>query len=181
MLIIQGSHFFYHNGTQFFIRGLFYSDSGKATRSTISFIDFLADEGSCSRDIPYFQKLGINTIIILDVDTTASHSTCMQMLQNAGIYVLFQLNGRARSSVSVNGRIYSTWDYEFYEHFQKTIDAFQPFPNTLGFFVGSRVISSKLLVKGKASIVHMKQYINSKRYRAIPIGWMNEVGFEESN
>jgi hypothetical protein len=180
-LTSQGSHFFYHNGTQFFVRGVFYSDSGKSARTTTSFIDILADDGSCSRDIPYFQKLGINTIIILDFDPTASHSACMQMLQNAGIYVLIQLNGRTRSSYVVDGKSFSNWDYQFYQHFQKSIDTFQQYPNTLGFYIGSSVISPKILVKGKAALIHMKDYINSKKYRAIPIGWKNEVGRREVN
>jgi hypothetical protein len=172
----QGSHFFSRNGTQFFVRGLFYSDSGKTTKKTTSFIDVLGDEEYCQRDIPYLQNLGINTLLILDVDTRASHSACMQALHKAGIYVLFQLNGRVRQAYSVNGATYTPWDYQLYEHFQKTIDIFQQFPNTLGFFIGSSVISDKIVVRGKAGVIHMKEYVRTKGYRNIPIGWMNQVG-----
>src|ERR1700712_5596376 len=117
-LIFQGSHFFSRNGSPFFVKGLFYSDSGKTTTTTTSFIDVLADEGFCSRDIPYFQKLGINTLLILDVDTRASHSACMLALQKAGIHVLFQLNGRAPGQVWINGAVRQEWGYEYYDHFR---------------------------------------------------------------
>ena len=87
------------------MRGTFYSESGKTTSSTSSFIDVLADDGFCSRDIPYLQRLGVNTIVILDTDPTLSHETCMTKLDSAGIYVLVQLTGRRKwGNFIYNGR-----------------------------------------------------------------------------
>jgi 1,3-beta-glucanosyltransferase GAS1 len=176
VLIIQGSHFFHNtSGSQFLVRGAFYSDSGRTTGITSSFIDVLADDSFCSRDVPYFQRLGINTLIILDVDTTAVHTSCMQKLRDAGIYVLIQLNGRVRKAYTYNGIPYVTWDYRFYDHFRNVIDGFQQYPNTLGFFLGSSRASSLWMPLAKTAVIYLKDYISQKGYRSIPVGFMHQV------
>jgi hypothetical protein len=174
-LCFQGSHFFYNNsGSQFLIRGAFYSDSGRTTSAGNSFIDVLADNTICSRDLPYFQRLGINTVIISGVDTTADHTSCMQVLQNAGIYVLVQLNGRVRTAYTMEGVPFVNVDYHFYDHFRDVVDGFQRYPNTLGFFTVARA-TSVFLSKTKTTMIYLKDYIRQKGYRSIPVGFMHEV------
>jgi hypothetical protein len=88
---LQGSKFFYKNGTQFFIKGIAYqkdpyglggeSEGGK-------YSDPLADEASCKRDIPIMVEAGTNTIRAYSIDPEKDHDACMHMLQDAGIYVI---------------------------------------------------------------------------------------------
>jgi hypothetical protein len=127
--------------------------------------------------VPYFQRLGINTIIILDIDMSKVHSGCMQKLRDAGIYVLFQLNGRVKEAYTLNGIPYIVWDYHYYDHFRAVVDEFQQYPNTLGFFFGIGRASSVWMPKTKASLIYLKEYIRQKGYRAIPVGWTQQVIF----
>ena len=46
--------------------------------------DPLADYATCSRDIPIFKELGLNTIRVYTVDNSANHDQCMAALADAG-------------------------------------------------------------------------------------------------
>ena len=48
LISLQDGRFFYENGTQFFVRGVYYTGDGKIVPE----IDPLADPDVCSRDIP---------------------------------------------------------------------------------------------------------------------------------
>ena len=54
-----------------------------------NFIDSLADEAGCARDIPLLQSLSINAIRAYSVDATANHDACMSALSSAGIYTMY--------------------------------------------------------------------------------------------
>lgn len=65
LVVAKGSKFFYQNGTQFFIKGIAYqldSAAGGASTGNSSFIDPLADEAACQRDIPLMAALQTNVI-----------------------------------------------------------------------------------------------------------------------
>jgi hypothetical protein len=53
------------------------------------------------------------------------------------------------------------------------IDTFQKYPNTLGFSVAWSGNSSSSVQMMKAVVVHSKEYIKSRGYRSIPIGFTN--------
>lgn len=72
---------------RFYIRGADYQPGGSSNLT-----DALADADICARDIPYFQKLGLNAIRVYSVDNTQDHSECMQKLEDAGIYVILDVN-----------------------------------------------------------------------------------------
>ena len=158
------------------MRGAFYSDAGKTTATTTSFIDLLADPAVCSRDIPFFQQLGINTLFILETDEMVPHSECMKKLQRAGLYVIIMLNGRVRKGwFTANGNLYRQYDSDYYSHFEGLIDEFQRYTNTLAFLYssGNDLI---YLTEAKAAMRHMKEYIRNKKYsRNIYIGMDNTV------
>jgi hypothetical protein len=136
----------------------------------------LADVGGCTRDIPYFQKLGLNSITVLHIDTGASHLDCMRKLQDAGIYAMVQLNGRERKGpFSVNDSWIRTWDYDYFSHFEEIIDEFQRYPNTLGFYLYVDSGSGGPLGHLKAAVQFMKERIRTRKYRAIPVGISNSV------
>ena len=141
---------------------------------TNSFTDMLADISICSRDIPYFQKLGLNTLMIFNIDIALSHSDCMHKLQQAGMYVIVMLNGRERKGpFNFNGTWARNWDYDFYKHFEEVIDEFQQYPNTLAFTFGT--YDGRILMNAKGAALHMREYTQAHKYRAIPIGIRNTV------
>lgn len=100
----------------------------------------MADESVCSRDIPYFQKLGLNTIRVYTVDNSKNHDKCMSALADAGIYLALDVNSpkyslnRAEPEVSYNS--------DYLQSVFATIDAFAGYSNTLLFFSGNEVINS---------------------------------------
>jgi hypothetical protein len=53
-----------------------------------SFIDPLSSPANCTRDIPYLERLGVNAVRVYSVNASLNHDECMQMLENAGIYVM---------------------------------------------------------------------------------------------
>lgn len=107
----------------------------------------------------------------------------MLALQKAGTHVIFQLNGRAPGQVWINGALRQEWGYEYYDHFREIVDGFEKLENTLGFFFGVSAMGSKnkIPVREKASVIHRKEYIQSKKYRNIPVGWMNQVSLLSFN
>lgn len=52
----------------------------------------MVNSTACSRDIPYFTKLGINTVRVYAVDNTANHDDYMSALASAGIYLILDID-----------------------------------------------------------------------------------------
>lgn len=136
-------------------------------------MDPIADEATCSRDIAQFKKLGINTVRVYTVDNTANHDACMSALADAGIYLALDVNtpkyslNRADPAVSYND--------VYLQSVFATIDAFAKYDNTLLFFSGNEVINADNNTNCapyiKAVTRDMKQYIGSRGYRQIPVGY----------
>jgi hypothetical protein len=175
-LHFQGSHFFYPtNGSQFFIRGIDYYDSGGAKVRNTVVIDSLAERARCVRDIPYLLRLGINTIYVTSIDLKADHSPCMKLFQDAGIQVLVAINGK-NSGLGFwagNGQKDAGWNYQTFEAYLRAIDVFQGYPNVLGFMLmvqDSFIEGAQSLPIFKGTIKAAKEYMSSKKYRKIPIG-----------
>ena len=135
------------------------------------YIDPLTDESSCSRDIPLLVQLQTNTIRVYAIDPTKDHSKCMQMLQNAGIYVISDLSEPA---TSIN-RDTPTWDINLYKRYTDVVDALANYTNVLGFFAGNEVSNSDNTTAAsafvKAAVRDTKAYIKSKNYRQIGVGY----------
>jgi hypothetical protein len=146
------------------------SDSGKSATNSTSIVDVIADGAICERDIPYFIKLNINTLVVDGIDLTRDHDACMNQLANAGIFVIVYINGRTNRTYRSKGRNAEAWDYMHYERAQSIIDQYQKYPNTLGFMYYSNTLVGSIMQKAKATVVHLKQYIKENSYRRIPIG-----------
>jgi hypothetical protein len=135
--------------------------------------DPIADTAGCQRDVVEFKKLGINTVRVYSVDNSANHDECMSALANAGIYLVLDVNtplyslNRAQPAESYNN--------VYLQNVFATIDAFQKYPNTLAFFSGNEVINSDNTTNTapyiKAVTRDMRQYIGSRGYRKIPVGY----------
>lgn len=176
-IVIKGSKFFFKsNSTQFFIKGVAYqsgvsASGGSTSNSSATYVDPLADETACARDIPYLQQLGANTIRTYAIDPTQDHSKCMQLLDAAGIYVLSDLP-QPDQSIDRNT---PEWTIDLFQRYTDVIDSLQSYTNVIGFFAGNEVTNS-LNTTGasayvKAAVRDSKQYIKSKGYRTIGVGY----------
>lgn len=171
---LQGSKFFYQNGTEFFIKGIAYqqdSAAGGASTGNSSFIDPLADEAACQRDIPLMAALQTNVIRTYAIDPTADHSACMKLLQEAGIYVFSDL-GSPDNSIN---RADPAWNVDLLNRYQAVIDELYQYDNVIGFFAGNEV-SNNVSNTGasafvKAAVRDSKAYIKSKGGRWAGVGY----------
>jgi 1,3-beta-glucanosyltransferase GAS5 len=135
--------------------------------------DPIANLTACERDIPYFTKLGINTIRVYAVDNSKNHDTCMNALAAAGIYLVLDTD---TSKYSLNREDPSeSYNSVYLQSVFATIDAFANYSNTLAFLSGNEVINSAANTNCapyvKAVTRDMKQYIGSRGYRSIPVGY----------
>ncbi|KAE8450036.1 hypothetical protein EG329_007175 [Mollisiaceae sp. DMI_Dod_QoI] len=173
-IVIKGSHFFYENGTEFFLRGIAYQqdvNSNGSTTGTATFTDPLADEAGCKRDIPILQELGTNVIRVYAINASLDHSACMSLLQTAGIYVLQDLSNPS-SSINRNS---PQWNTELFTDYAAVVDAMANYTNVLGFFAGNEVSNDVNNTQAsafvKAAVRDMKAYIKTKGYRTIGVGY----------
>lgn len=173
-----GNKFFNsEDGKQFFIKGIAYQPSRAAgdvialNADNVKFIDPLAEPEICLRDLPYLQKLGVNTVRVYSIDTDRDHDVCFEAFAKAGIYVIADLS---EPDVSVV-RDSPTWDTTIYNRYTKVVDSLHKYPNVLGFFAGNEVTNDKSNTFAspfvKSSIRDIKNYIESKGYRKIPVGY----------
>lgn len=135
--------------------------------------DPLADYDTCSRDIPYFKKLGLNTIRVYTVDNSKNHDQCMNALAEAGIYLALDVNTPNYSlNRNTPGESYNP---TYLQSVFATVDAFAGYTNTLLFFSGNEVINAKNSTTAapyvKAVTRDLKQYIGERGYRSIPVGY----------
>ncbi|RFU80829.1 glycoside hydrolase family 72 [Trichoderma arundinaceum] len=171
----KGSKFFYPNGTQFFIKGVAYQQdvgqAGASTSGNSTFIDPLANEASCKRDIPLLQQLGTNVIRTYAIDPKADHSACMSLLNDAGIYVFSDLGEPA---LSIN-RDTPSWNTDLFARYKAVVDELQQYPNVIGYFAGNEVSNAKNNTGAsayvKAAVRDTKAYIKSKKYRWQGVGY----------
>ncbi|KAK0291204.1 1,3-beta-glucanosyltransferase [Friedmanniomyces endolithicus] len=164
---VKGNAFF-AGDNRFYIRGVDYQPGGSSGAA-----DPIANVAGCTRDIVEFKKLGINTVRVYTVDNTANHDQCMAALAVAGIYLALDVNtphyaiNRADPAPSYNS--------EYLQSVFATIDAFAKYDNTLLFFSGNEVINDDNTTNCapyvKAVTRDMKQYIGSRGYRSIPVGY----------
>lgn len=161
---------FYDSKTndRFYIRGVDYLPGGSS-----NFSDPLADPEVCKRDIPYFQDLGLNTIRVYSIDNSADHDECMAALDEAGIYLILDVNTPKNSINRANPA--NSYNTAYLQHVFATIDAFKDYENTLGFFAANEVINNENTTNGapyvKAVIRDMKSYIKAQANRTIPVGY----------
>lgn len=164
---VKGNAFF-AGDSRFYIRGVDYQPGGSS-----KLVDPLADSSTCTRDIAEFAKLGINTVRIYTVDNSANHDACMQALANAGIYLVLDVNSPLYSLNRANPA--PSYNSFYLQNVFATIDAFASYSNTLAFFSGNEVINDDTTTSAapyvKATTRDMRQYIGSRGYRKIPVGY----------
>jgi hypothetical protein len=156
-------------GDRFYIRGVDYQPRNNGT-----LVDPLADESICLRDVEYFKELGLNTVRVYTVDNSLDHSTCMEALDQAGIYLILDVN-TPEASISRYAPACS-YNARYLQSILSTVDVFAKYDNVLGFFAGNEVINDMENTTAaapyvKAVVRDMKQYMRAQNYRAIPVGY----------
>lgn len=166
---ISGNAFFNsETNERFYIRGVDYQPGGSSNLT-----DPLAHIDICKRDIPVFQDLGINTIRVYTVDNSLDHTECMQMLSDAGIYLILDINTPSASISRYDPAC--SYNADYLQSVFATIDAFADYDNVLGFFAGNEVINNENTTNTatyvKAVVRDMKKYLKARNYRQIPVGY----------
>jgi 1,3-beta-glucanosyltransferase GAS1 len=149
-----------------------YSMKDRYSANSTLRIDPLEDVGTCVRDIPHLLQLGINTLLVLDLNIDRDHSACIELLKKAGVYILAQL-GSNGLNFRLNGEVTFSADRVLLEHHTKIINSLQKHSNVLGFFITLSDFSPAIIDRSatwKAMIRDLKQHIKVKGYRPIPIG-----------
>ncbi|KAB8276884.1 Glucanosyltransferase-domain-containing protein [Aspergillus minisclerotigenes] len=164
---VKGNAFF-KGDERFYMRGVDYQPGGSSDLA-----DPIADAEGCKRDIEKFKDLGLNTIRVYSVDNSQNHDECMNALADAGIYLVLDVNTPKYSLNRASPKI--SYNENYLQYIFATVDAFAGYKNTLAFFSGNEVIndgpSSKAAPYVKAVTRDLRQYIRSRNYREIPVGY----------
>lgn len=165
------------DNTVFFVEGIDYQPGGSSAYNPDSSSDVLSDSEQCARDAFVFQQLGINTIRVYSLNPDVNHDECMTILNNAGIYVILDVNTGADGENLNRADPSGTYNSNYMTHVFKFIDAFKNYPNVLGFFSGNEVINDDSNYAEidpqyiRAVQRDMKQYIAKHSNRSIPVGY----------
>lgn len=169
--IVGNKFFFSNNGSQFLMRGVAYQADTQNATATEQFVDPLGDVATCERDIPYLQELNTNIIRVYALNTSLDHTGCMNLLQEAGIYLIADLS---EPDISID-RSLPEWNLELLARYTQVVDMFHNYTNVVGFFAGNEVTNEVSNTDAsayvKAAIRDTKAYIKEKGYRAIPVGY----------
>lgn len=160
---------FWAGDERFYLRGIDYQPGGSSAEK-----DPLSDTTLCKRDIAKFKELGVNTIRVYAVDNSADHDECMQELADAGIYLVLDVNN---SKYSLNrAKPGPSYNAKYLQSVFATVEMFAKYDNTLAFFSGNEVINDepdtdKAAPYIKAVTRDMKNYMNSRGLRKVPVGY----------
>jgi hypothetical protein len=160
---------FYVGSERFYVRGVDYQPGGSSGN-----LDPLAEPSICKPDIEKFVKLGINTIRVYSTDNSRDHSECMNLLADAGIYVVLDANNPLYSINRENPG--PSYNPTYLQSIFATIDEFAKYDNTMAFFSGNEVIHDKKETTLAARYVKavtrdMKAYIKARAGRPILVGY----------
>lgn len=165
------------DNTVFFVTGIDYQPGGSSGYDPDSGEDALSSPDKCARDAFVFQQLGINTIRIYTLNPDVNHDECMTILNNAGIYIVLDVNSGQYGENLNRADPSGTYNSQYLTRVFKFIDAFKNYPNVLGFFSGNEVINDENDYAEidpqyiRAVQRDMKQYIKKHANRTIPVGY----------
>ncbi|CDK29774.1 unnamed protein product [Kuraishia capsulata CBS 1993] len=171
-------------GEVFFIMGVDYQPGGSSDYSSSSNSDVLSDADACYRDAYVLQELGANTVRIYTVNPDVNHDKCMSILNDAGIYVMLDVNSPLGGESLNRADPASTYNSYYLSRVFKVIEAFKNYPNVIGFFSGNEIINDDASAKEDPRYIRalqrdMKQYIAAHADRSIPVGYSaaNELDY----
>lgn len=161
----------------FFVKGIDYQPGGSSGFDAQGTQDVLTDPAVCSRDIFVLQQMGVNTIRIYQLNPNLNHDKCMTMLNNAGIYVILDVNSGNFGEHLNRADPKGSYNAQYLNRVFRLIEAFKNYPNVLGFFSGNEVINDENNYAEidppylRALQRDMKQYLAKHSNRAIPVGY----------
>ena len=148
------------------------------TGQTVS-TDILSDPTVCQRDVSSFQDLGVNTVVVRDLDSKQDHGPCLQVLEDNGIYVIVSLPTVAYQVTSVT----SAWTLEMFQDFTDIVDELSSHLNVLAYYAATESIDTPVFGGGqyrglqgpytKAIIRDIRAYMQQRNYRSVPMGYSN--------
>jgi hypothetical protein len=160
---------FWTGDERFYLRGIDYQPGGASANE-----DPLADPKVCKRDIKYFKDLGVNVIRVYAVDNQADHDECMKALDDAGIYLVLDVNNPKYSiNRATPGPSYNA---AYIQSVFATVEMFAKYDNTLAFFSGNEVMNDEKDTDKSAPYVKaitrdMRNYLKARKLRKIPVGY----------
>jgi hypothetical protein len=160
---------FYADGKRFYLRGIDYQPGGSSAN-----LDPLSDTTICKRDIAQFKDLGINTVRVYAVDNSKDHDECMQLMADAGLYLVVDVNN---NEYSINRKDpFPSYNAAYLQSVFATVEMFSKYSNTLAFFSGNEVMNDekgtdKAAPYVKAVTRDIKNYINTRGLRKVPVGY----------
>ncbi|KAL0577596.1 1,3-beta-glucanosyltransferase [Marasmius crinis-equi] len=170
----SGRYLYTDDGNRFYIRGIGYQEQGQVIvdpnnpfGEPSTYIDPLADDSACARDIPFLKQLNVNTIRVYSVDSSKNHDSCMKALDDAGIYTLIDLSLPLNGSID---RVAPSWSTNILNQYLTTIDAFSKYSNVLGYNVANEAVNSTVTQISpyvKAAARDVKAYLKSKSSSAL--------------
>lgn len=120
--------------------------------------------------------LGINTIRVYNLDPSINHDDCASIFNAVGIYMLLDVNSPLPNESLNPGDLKGSYNTEYLKRTFTVVEAFQNFPNTLGFFGSNEVLNS--VASGtdvppyiRAVNRDLKNYIAKHSPREIPVGY----------
>ncbi|KAL2758075.1 glycoside hydrolase family 72 protein, partial [Sodiomyces alcalophilus JCM 7366] len=161
---------FWKDGERFYVRGIDYQPGGSAKNT-----DPLADPEICARDIERFERLGVNAIRVysLENDPDVDHDECMDMLAEAGIYLMADVNSPEYSINRADPK--TSYNAAYLQSVFATVDKFAKYDNTMLFFSGNEVIddvnNTNTAPYVKATTRDIKNYMRAHGLRMIPVGY----------
>ncbi|GAB7337747.1 hypothetical protein MBLNU457_g3022t3 [Dothideomycetes sp. NU457] len=159
-------------GDRFYIIGVDYQPGGSSGFSATA--DPLSDGSVCLRDAILMQQLGVNTIRVYNLDANLDHNECASIFDAAGIYMLIDVNNPLYGNSLDRADPASTYNAEYMQHIFGVVEAFAPYPNTLGFFGGNEIINQNSSADApayiRAVVRDMREYIHYNT-RPVPVGY----------
>ncbi|KAF5099059.1 hypothetical protein D0Z03_001092 [Geotrichum reessii] len=164
------------DGEVFQVVGVDYQPGGASAYDGTANSDVLTHEDACLRDAYVLQQLGVNTVRIYSVNPWLNHDKCMSIFNAAGIYVVLDVNSPLGGESIARYDPNSTYTKGYLNRVFGLVDAFQDYPNLLGFFSGNEVINDAQSAKAsppymRAVTRDIKQYIKLHSNRTIPVGY----------
>lgn len=145
---------------------------GQTNENKTEYIDPLANEQLCKRDVPLLEELGINTIRTYAIDPEKNHDACMKLLDDAGIYVISDLSQPELSIKRDNPQ----WNVPLYNRYKAVVDELAQYSNTIGFFAGNEVSDATNNTEAsayvKAALRDTKRHIQDSDFgRPLGVGY----------
>lgn len=146
--------------------------------------DPLADDrlSEIRRDLDIIRELGLNTIFVSHLDYTKSHHEALQLLADAGIYVVVAVGEHISSP---NGHPESDPNFDTQQRYSENnmmeilqlVEQIADYPNILGISVSGGILrgasTTKMAEVIRAYVRDIKTYIRMRGGRIIPVGVSN--------